>query len=439
MKRLLQTLLAAGSSRAMPPLVIGLFFLIYIGIAFFTDETLITLMAFTRTSIILAALLALIPLNSLLRLLQETGRYLKRRRVLHGKNADSMAELFDETVTLPLSTAPAPRSPIPGAVAMPASHSFAELERRLAAEGYKIRRVDNGLAVWRGASIFPARILFLAGTLCLFAGILVSITTRTTQRQMVIEGEQLPTPAGTGGVVKRIILANSSGSILSRTLTMEIAQSSSGQGKRTFGLYPPSLYGDSFVYPRYLGLAVFLRFSAPEMPAPYEAQSFFNCYPPGKEDSVVIPGSPYSFIFSIPVPDSGIDRYISYMTGSVTFQFKLLKGKELLFTGIIPAGEEFVRDGYRLAIPDFRRLVVTDYIRDYGVLLIWAAALLFTLSACLWLPIRAFFPRREMLFRDEPDAIKAFSRAEGGARRHTGAFHEALDLVATERSEITAI
>jgi len=236
MKRLLQTLLAAGSSRAMPPVVIGLFFLLYIGIAFFTDETLITLMAFTRTSIILAALLALIPLNSLLRLLQETGRHLKIRRVLHGKNADSMAELFDETVTLPLPTGSASRSPIPEAMAVPAALSFAELEGRLVAEGYKTSRSENTLAAWRGASIFPARILFLVGTLCLFAGILISITTRTSQRQMVIEGEQLPTPEGTGGVVERITLANASGSILSRTLTMAIAPSNPGQGKRSFGL-----------------------------------------------------------------------------------------------------------------------------------------------------------------------------------------------------------
>lgn len=439
MKRLLQTLLATGSSRAMPPVVIGLFFLIYIGIAFFTDETLITLMTFTRTSIFLAALLALIPLNSLLRLLKESGRHLKICRVLQGKNADAMAELFDETVTLPMPTTLEFRSPLPEAEAVPASHPFAELEVRLAAEGYKTRRSENALAAWRGASIFPARILFLAGTLCLFAGILISTTTRSSQRQMVIEGEHLPSPDGTGGVVERIILANSSGSILSRNLTMEIAPSNSGKGKRSFGLYPPALYGGSFVYPRYLGLAVVLRFSAPDMPVAYETHSVLNCYPPGKEDSVVIPGSPYKIVFSIPQPDSGVDRYISYMTGSFTFRFKLLKGKDLLFEGSTPGNAEFVRDGYRLALPDIRRMVVTDYIADYGVLMIWIAALLFTAAACLWLPIRAFIPRREMLFRYEPDAIKACSRAEGGGRRHAGVFHEALDLVAAERSETTVI
>jgi hypothetical protein len=92
-----------------------------------------------------------------------------------------------------------------------------------------------------------------------------------------------------------------------------------------------------------------------------------------------------------------------------------------------------VRDGYRLAIPDIRRLVVTDYISDYGVFFIWVAALLFVAAGGLWLPIRLFFPRREMLFRYEPNVISACSRAEGGARLHAGVFHEALDLVAARK------
>jgi hypothetical protein len=411
MKRLLRALLTAGSSRAVTPLVIGFFFLLYIGIAFFTDETLITLMAITRSSRILAGILALIPLNSALRFFKETGRHRNMRRFLSGKTADVLPELFDEAVELP------------------ASPPFAELQSRLAAVGYKTRRSENALTAWRGTSIFPARMLFLAGTFCLFTGILISITTRTSQRQMVIEGEPLPMVEGNGGRVERITLANSSGSILSRNLTMEVAPSSSGQGKRIFGLYPPSLYGGAFVYPRYLGLALVLRISAPDLPAGYEKHCILNCYPPGKEASEEIPGSPYRVVFSIPEPDAGSDRYISYMTGNITLQFKLLKGKEIILSGSAPGGGEFVRDGYRLAFPDVRRLVVTDYIGDYGVFFIWTAALLFVAAVSIWLPVRAFFPRREMLFRSEPGATRACSRAEGGARRHAGVFHEALDLV----------
>ena len=87
------------------------------------------------------------------------------------------------------------------------------------------------------------------------------------------------------------------------------------------------------------------------------------------------------------------------------------------------------RDGYRLSFLDIRRLVVTDLIRDYGVLFIWAAFLLFGAAACIWLPIRVFFPRREMMFRYGPGATKAYSRSEGARRRHAGVFHEALDLI----------
>ena len=415
MKRLFRTLFAVGSSRAVPPVVIGFFFLLYIGVAFFTDETLITLMAFTRRSFFLAALLALIPLNCALRVLRETITYLKIRRVLNGKPVDAIPELFDEDVDLH------------------ASPFIQELEGRLAAAGYKTRRSGSSVGAWRGVSAFPAKLLFLVGLFCLFTGILVSITSRTSNRRMVIEGEPMPMPDGLGGMVERITLANSSGSILAKTLTMEVAPLNSGQGKKTFGLYPPSLYGGSFVYPRYLGLALYLRFSAPDMPTGYETHCSLNAYPPGKEDNVVIPGSPYRIVFSLPVPEPGSERYVSYMTGNITLQFKLLKGKEVLFTGSAPTGGEFVRDGYRLALPDIRRLVITDFIGDYGVFFIWAAGLIFVVAGSIWLPIRVFFPRREMLLSFEPVRIMACSRAEGGARKHAGVFHELLDLVDAKR------
>lgn len=411
MKRLLSAILSAGSSRALAPLVIGFFFLFYIGIAFFTDETLITLMALTGRSFILAGILALIPLNCALRMLMATGRYLQLRRALAGKSADFIPDIFDETVEVP-DRAPAQ-----------------ELEARLHSEGYTTLRTDNALAAWRGIDASPIRILFLAGFFCLFAGILISTTTRTARRQMVIEGETLTTPTGVGARVERITLARSSGPVLIRTLDIEVAPAGNGSGKKVFGLYPPSLFEGSFVYPRYLGLGLMLRFSAPDLPQGYETHSFLNCYPPGKEDSVAIPDSPYRLVLSIPEPEAGSDRYTSYMTGNVTLRFKLLKGNDSIFTGSIPAGGEFIRDGYRIVFPDIRRLVVTDFIGDYGVFFIWLAALLFGIAGCAWLPIRLFFPRREMLFRYEHVVTRAFSRAEGRARRHAGVFSEALDLI----------
>src|SRR6185369_2908540 len=173
-----------------------------------------------------------------------------------------------------------------------------DLESRLAALGYRTRRTENVLSAWRGLSGFPVRLLFLAGTFCLFTGILITTTSRSSLRKMVVEGEALPTPDWSGGKVERITLANSNGPILSRTLTMEVAPTGSGSDKRTFGLYPPSRYSGAFVYPRYLGLALNLRFTAPGMPTGYEMHSFLNVYPPGKEENVVIPGSPYRIIFS---------------------------------------------------------------------------------------------------------------------------------------------
>jgi len=421
MKRLIRSILTTGSSRGVPPTVIGFFFLIYIGIAFFTDETLIALMALTGKSVILAALLALIPLNSALRLLMETGRFLKKRRMFKEKVTEAMPEQFDEMVELP------------------ASPHFAGLESRFAAVGYKTHRTENALAAWRGFTVFPARILFLAGTFCLFTGILISVTTRTSHRQMIIEGEPMPTPEGIGGTVKRITLANSNASILARTLTIEVAPSNSGEQNRIFGIYPPSLYGGAFVYPRYLGLDLLLQFNAPDLPGGYAKHVILNCYPPGKEDSKTIPDSPYRIVFSIPEPEPSSDRYISYMSRDKTLQFKLLKGGEVLFSGRAPVGGEFVRDGYRMAFPETRRLVVTDFIGDYGVFFIWAAALFFFFAAVIWLPIRTFFPRNEMLFRyDDSGMMKAFSGSEGGRRAHAGIFHEALDLLGAGKIDTTA-
>jgi hypothetical protein len=400
-----------GASRAVTPLVIGFFFLLYLVIAFFTDETLITLMAFTSRGGILAIILALIPVNIALRMVVETEGFLKLRRSMARRGAGEPSELFDETVELA------------------ASPIFSELERRIATLGYRTRCTGESLSAWRGISLFPSRLLLLAGMFCLFAGILISTTTKTVQRQMVVEGKPLPTPTGPTGMVERVALAPSSGSILSRTLTMEVASPDPGNGRRTFGLYPPSLHDGYFVYPRYLGLAAGLRFFAPDLPAGYESNSILNCYPPGKEDDKAIPGSPYRIVFSIPEPDPGNDRYVSYMSGNVTFRFKLLKGEQVLFTGSIPAGGEFARDGYRLALPDVRRLVVTDFIGDYGVLFIWGAGLFVLAAGTLWLPIRFILPRRELLFVFESGITKAYSRSEGGARKHSGIFHDALDYI----------
>jgi hypothetical protein len=104
-----------------------------------------------------------------------------------------------------------------------------------------------------------------------------------------------------------------------------------------------------------------------------------------------------------------------------------LKGNDLLMNGSAPMGGEFSRDGYRLAFPDVRRVVLTDFIRDHGVVPIWAAAILFCLAACVWLPIRCLMPRREILLLAENGGIRAFSLDEGAGRKHARVFHDILD------------
>ncbi|MDR3581007.1 MAG: hypothetical protein P4L44_13685 [Oryzomonas sp.] len=408
MKKLLRAVLTALTSRALPPLVIGLFLLLYVGIAFGTDEALTVLMEFTRKSVFLAVLLGLLPLNSALRILRETKDYLARRRALGGSAADVPPGLFDEAVELP------------------GSRDLDELQARLDAVGYKTHRGESILAAWRGVSLFPARILLLAGIFCLFAGILVSLTTRFSYRAPLIEGELLPQAAGGEDRVAKLLLTKSSGPFLDKTLAVTLAPSNGSAGGRTFGLYPPGLYGGSFVYPRYLGIAVEFHVSAPEAPGGYDMHCVPNIYPPGKEDSVEIPNSPYRIVLKIAEPGDGSDPFV---TGRATFNFKLLKGKEIVLTGSAPSGGEFVGNGYRLTFPDSRRLAITDLIRDYGVFLIWAATIFFIVAGIFWLPVRMFVPRRELLFRCGPDVIHARSRAEGKRRGHAGVFHESLDLL----------
>ena len=414
MKRLFHAIWTIVTSRALPPVVIGFFLVVYIGIAFFSDETLILLMAFTRGSFFLAAVFALLPLNCVSRIIVEAGRYLKRRRALSDAVSVLQPSLYDETVDLKTTSA------------------FAGLEERLKSSGYRTRRSGNLLAAWRGISLSPSRIIFLAGMFCLFSGILVSLMSRNVYRLPVIEGEMFQAPSWNGGIVERIIFGKSSGPILAKDLVMEVAESGSGGVREKFGVYPPSRFRGMFVYPRYLGIALFYRFSAPDLPGGYEKLDVLPIYPPGREASTEITGSPYRITLSLEKPDDGSDPYT---TGRMSFLFKLIKGKDVLFSGTLPRGGEFAGNGYRLTFSDSRRMVITDFVRDYGVLLIWASAVLLVIAISVWLPVRFFFARREIVIRSGHDMIRACSRAEGGERKHAGAFHEALDLLEMKKNE----
>ena len=413
MKRLFRAIWTIVSSRVLIPVVMGFFLVVYIGIAFFSDETLILLMALTRRSFLLGTVLALLPLNCASRIFVEADRFRKRRQAMTDAVSGLQPSLYDETVDLMTCS------------------EFADLEGRLVTAGYRTKRSGNLLAAWRGISLSPSRIIFLAAMFCLFSGILVSLMSRTVYRLPVIEGETFQAPTGNGGIVERIIFGKSSGPILARDLVIEVAESGSAGGLDRFGVYPPSRFRGLFVYPRYLGIALFYRFSAPDMPGVYEKHDVLPLYPPGKEAATEISGSPYRITLRLEKPDDGSDPYI---TGRMSFFFKLMKGTDVLYSGSLARGGEFARNGYRLEFPDCRRMVITDFIGDYGVLLIWAASLLFLVAVSTWMPIRLFCSRREMLFRSEDDMIRACSRSEGGVRRHAGVFHEALDLLETKKN-----
>lgn len=402
MKRLLPALWRGGSSRALPPLVLGLFFLLYVVIAFGSNEPLTTLMALTRGSMLLTALFALIPLNRAASLCRESAAYLARRKALAGRGKGELSGLFDEVLRLPEAGA------------------LNEVKQRLEGSGYATRLTENSLAAWRGVGLFPGRFLFLLAGCALFLGILLSLATRVSQRAALVEGEPLP---GSRDLVQRIVLREEPGLLLDRSLSTVLALE--GGGTRSLGLYPPSRHRGSFVYPRYLGIAPLVRFSAPDLPGGFEQYVILTIYPPGKEDSAEIPGTPYRIFFRI-APEPGPDPYI---TGAMTLQFRILKGDRPVFSGSAPMGGGASRDGYSLAFPDFRRLAVTDFVQDRGVLLIWAAGILFCLALFWWLPVRLWFPRREMLLLKEAGALSAYSRAEGGRRRHAGNYHEMLDLL----------
>lgn len=410
MKRPLVTLSALVSSRALTPLVIGVFLLFYIGIAFFNDDTLITLMEMTKRNFLLLVLLALILLNTLARVAFEFGRF-RRRRKMFGRG-EFAAGIFQEEIT------------IPGRVVSNGLEGF------LRAAGYKSRRTSDRISAWRGISNFPARVFFLIGVFCLFAGILTSLVTRVSHREALIEGEPLPKSFGGGGVVKKIDLRKKTGFFLEQSLSVLLL--TDDKKEEYFGLYPPSSHNGSFFYLRFLGIAPQVRFNAPDLPDGYATYLILMIYPPGKEDSADIPGTAYRIEFRLESPADGGDPFV---TGKMSLKFRFLRGGKFQFDGIVPIGGEFRRGGYSLAFPDFRRYVATDLVRDWGVWLIWMAFGLFVFAFLFWLPVRLFFPRQEILLLEEGDCLIACSSAEGRALRHAGVFHELLDKL--ERELIT--
>jgi hypothetical protein len=397
------------TSRKLAPVVIAIFLGLYAVIAPFNDETLTVLMAVTKESLLLQALLALVPANFLARLARESVLSLRRKRAMGGSPSQDMGGLFDEEVTIVASVA-----------------GFADAERSLALAGYRTAQQGNTLAAWRGFNLFPARALWLLGGCCLFLGILLSLTLRTSLRDALVEGEPLPQSVGLTGRVTAITLKENPGGLLfSRDLAIEITHAAlRGLVTRRFGIYPPGLVNGQFLYPRFLGIAALLRFSAPDMQTGISGPVILMIHPPGKEDTVAIEDSPYKLSFRLLPAPGGEDPYI---TGRFALACRLVSGDRELFDTVLQEGGEVSRNGFTLALPEVRKVAVVDFVHDPGVLFIWGAILMLAVAAVIALVVRIFWPRREVLFIAGEGVTQSFAYAEGRMRGHLGVFHKTLD------------
>jgi hypothetical protein len=404
MRRLLQPLAAVAVSPLLAPVVGGLVGAGYIVTAVFTDDALVALMEALRRYTPLLVAAWLIPVNLAARLVRETVWHLRRRRTRRG-TYPVRRELFDEEVVLARVERDYPRE-------------------SLADSGYRVAGSGRRLAAWRGVSVFPVRLLFLAGLCALFAGALLSLTWRTSFWEPLVEGEPLPPTLGVEGTLAQINLTRPRGAwILARDLKLEVETLS---GPRTFGIYPPGMMNGKLIYLRYLGIAPMIRLSGPGVPAGFGSFFVLSIYPPGKEDTATIPDSPLKLLLSAERPRSGVDPYQS---GQFAFSFKAVRDGQVLFEGRAATGETFNAAGYTLAFPDARRTVLVEVVTDPGVPLLWLAALLLVAALVFYVPVRLLFPRREMVFTADGDGVRAGVRSEGRARGNLGVFNEVLDTI----------
>lgn len=394
------------ASRRITPVILTVFLAIYVAAAFVGDEALATLMALTQRNVFLLCLLFCVPLNIAARLLSESSGWIGRRRALHGKT-EVRPGMFDEETVM-------------------SGGDLAGVADRLGSAGYRLHRGEGVLGAFRGYSAFPARMLFLCGALLLSLGIFLSLSLRNVVREAVVEGEPLPPFLREVGRVVAIELRELHGAhLLARDLVVSVA--SDGTTRR-FGLYPPGSIAGFFLYPRFLGVAPLVQFSAPDLPRVADYY-LLMLYPPGREDSAQLAGTPYRISFRLLETQSGEDPYV---TGAFSFSFRIEKAGQVVAQGTVPAGGAFSGNGFRLALPDARRIVTADFVRDPGVPLIWLAFLLLPLSLLVYLPVRLLNPRREILLIRKGERVVAHGRAEGRRARHAGVFHEILDMLAKD-------
>lgn len=411
MKQMVAPVLSLLSHRLLPPAVCALFLMLYVVVAFFTDDALIMLVQLVGHNPLALGLLALVAINALIRLALDIRNWqLSKKWDVEPPAADSGGRGHD-TVT------------VTGWL------DVGETARILAAEGYRVTVREGFVSARRGVSLLIPRLLWRLTVFLLFIGVAVSLSSRSSQRIPVIEGEPLQAPGAPPRTVERITLEETPGHwFLQRRLTITLL---SPDGARDVcGIYPPGRLGTGFLYPRYLALAPLLRITEPGI-GMSDGFRLIMLYPPGREDEVALAGD-YRLKLVIPVRDAATDPFVS---GRFDLHVKLLKGDQLLSEGDIPYGGRFEADGFSVALLDARRYVVTDFVNDYGVLCIWTACVMLCAAMILYLPLRWIWPLRQIQFAaDGEGGVCARSRSEGRTRRHEGLFHDLLDRISRDSS-----
>lgn len=408
MNHYLSALLRLLAARFITPAVILFFAALYVAISFFTEEAFVTIVGLLKTPLFL--ILFIVPLNLLARLVLEARQRWKKRLVLK-RGITPEGTLFHEQIELHQV------------------HGIEKGEKWLNSCGYQVRRFSSQLTASKGISLFPSRALFLLGSFLLVLGIALSFATRRVMREAVIEGESLPF-AGNAVVEKISLTEKPDGLVFARDLKVRIH--SPGKGSRDFGLYPPAKMGNSYLYYRYLGVAPLLRLSAPDLQGEASGYYLLAIYPPGREDTAVIPNSPYRLTVALVEPPSGRDPYVSE---EFIFQVRCFRGQELQFSRDIATGGSISHGGLSLSIPEARKLVATDFLRDQGFPFIWIGLFLLVLSLLFFIPIRLLAPLREIVICRNDTVATVYSRAEGRKREHDAVFHELLDLVDGDKTE----
>lgn len=388
-------------SPRLLPLLIACGITGYGAMAAVSTEPLTGLLALVRHSLALQLLLWFLPLSQAARMLYLLRYWQARRRALHG-GTQLPAGLDTTVVTL--------------AGALPA-----EAADRLTRAGYRVLSSASGITAWRGVSSVPFRALGCLALALVSSGLIVSITGREVRRVPLVAGEPLPSFLATPGVVKGVDLQETpEGTIFARRLTVRISQSDGAE--RDIWMFPPSRIGGWWYYPRYLGLAPLFSFTASDPPVSLEDYHLLTLYPPGVEDTAVIPGTPYRVVVRL-----AENEVVPATAGSLHLRVK--GGDELLGSGTIAVGGALDFRGGRLRMLDIRAMVTVDFVRDAGLPCIWLGMVLGVVALTGWELVRICWPHRELQVISDATGVTGLSRAEGRTQRHDELFHGLLDQV----------